>query len=170
MHRSTRAPARWRSSLSLGALVLLMVTHQPLAAWANSAQSTPDRISEELMSRLNQARSAVGRTPLVSALEAERVAQIRALDMAHQGYFAHVSPQGVGPAEVLAEHGISYRAFGENIARADYPLDQVADVIHAGLLASPGHRALMLSATYSRVGIGVVVVDRQTYVAVLFLD
>jgi uncharacterized protein YkwD len=90
--------------------------------------------------------------------------------MARQGYFAHISPQGVGPAELLAEHGISYRAFGENIARTDVPLDQVADQIHAALLASPGHRANMLSATYSRVGIATIVGDHQTYVAVLFLD
>ena len=155
--------------LAMVAAVALTVTTSH-AIQASSPIPAPASVDQELVMLLNEARRDAGVPELVVATAASDVAAVRAMDMASQGYFAHINPQGVGPVDVLAEQGTTYRAFGENIARADYPLDQVAGVMHAALLASPGHRANMLNAAYGRVGIAAVLVASETYVAVIFLD
>ena len=98
------------------------------------------------------------------------MAVARALDMAANSYFAHINPAGIGPVELLAEQRVTYRAFGENIAKADYPMNSIAGVVHDSLLNSPGHRANMLNPDYGRVGIGIAVVGNTHYFAFVFLD
>ena len=116
------------------------------------------------------ARRAGGAGELATSEEASIVALQRATDMAANDYFAHVSPSGVTPADLLQRLGTPYRWMGENIARSTYPQDVLAATVHDAWLASPGHRENMLNAVYGRVGIAVVSSGAMVCIAEIFLD
>ncbi len=79
------------------------------------------------------------------------LARLHSADMLVRGYFSHATPDGQTALQrAAAMDDLRYRALGENIA---YAKDLTA--AHAGLLASPGHRANILSSVFSRVGIGI---------------
>ena len=56
------------------------------------------------------------------------------------------------PYQMMKSFGISYRTAGENIAKG-YATPQA--VVNAWM-HSPGHRANILNATYTRIGVGYV--------------
>src|SRR5215217_6912350 len=88
----------------------------PLSAAAPAASNVtlaPDDIARELIDRLNAARRAGGAGELATLEEASIVALQRATDMAANDYFAHVSPSGVTPADLLQRLGTPYRWMGE---------------------------------------------------------
>ncbi len=116
-------------------------------------------IEAEVLTLTNQARS-VARTcggrlyPAVAPLAWDPALADLALahsrDMAARDYFSHTNPDGQGLAKRMALAGYQFSAAGENIA-AGYPT--AAEVV-AGWLASPGHCANLMSASYKVVGIG----------------
>ena len=69
-----------------------------------------------------------------------------------KNYWAHNSPDGKTPWEFIKEAGYSYVYAGENMARG---FNTSLDVTNAWM-ASPTHRANMLSSNYSDVGFAVV--------------
>jgi uncharacterized protein YkwD len=150
---------------------------QPTAP-ATAAALAP--IRDALYAEIAKTRSAhdlpaLARRPLV-----ESVAQAHSQDMAQQGYFAHVSPQGATPSDraqaagldctVLAGQpaGLSENLFQTTAYRRfTYPQDdpaartyewqtpdELARAAVDGWLDSPGHRANLLRATSSLHGIG----------------
>ena len=74
--------------------------------------------------------------------------------MAQQGYFSHTSPQGQTAFSLMDANNVSYGWAGENLARNNYPNDQTVGVAIRDLMASPGHRANILSTNYTHMGIG----------------
>jgi hypothetical protein len=78
-------------------------------------------------------------------------AQLKAMDMAKSGYFAHVSPQGITPWYWFEKVGYKYTYAGENLVVNFTTPDEVI----SALLNSPSHRANLLSNTYTETGIGV---------------
>ena len=83
---------------------------------------------------------------------AERAAKAHAEDMEGRGYFSHSTPEGWSPSRRLSLTGASgYSAVGENIAVGQpTPQDVMAD-----WMASSGHRANILNASYTHLGVGV---------------
>ena len=53
---------------------------------------------------------------------------------------------------MMSRFGISYRAAGENIAMGYH----TPEVVVAAWMASPGHRANFLNASYTKIGVGYV--------------
>jgi uncharacterized protein YkwD len=155
--------------LALGGAVAFY-PHARIAMASAPAQLESGPLVAEMLDRLNAARVANGVAPLAPCEQATGVAVERALDMAANGYFAHVSPAGVGPAELAADQGIHYRALGENIASANFPVESIAGVVHDSLMNSPGHRRNILSADFSRVGVGIAAKGDTYYFAFVFLD
>ena len=80
-----------------------------------------------------------------------KVARLKAQDMINKGYFSHTSPTYGSPFDMMKKYGVQYRYAGENLAGA--PTVQSA---HNNLMNSSGHRANILNASYTKVGIGVV--------------
>ncbi len=80
-------------------------------------------------------------------------AEKKAMDILAKGYFAHVSPSGVGPAELAQSVGYDYLSIGENLALGGFKDD--ADLV-AAWMASPGHRANILGSHYKEIGVAVV--------------
>ena len=64
--------------------------------------------------------------------------------------FSHTRPNGTKFSTVLSEYGVSYRTAGENIA---YGQRTPQDVVNSWMNSS-GHRANILSSSYTKIGVG----------------
>src|SRR6185369_14102997 len=69
-------------------------------------------------------------------------------DMVDHHFFSHVSPTTGRPEDRAKRSGVLVSFFGENIALSTTP-----EAAHEGLMGSPGHRANMLRADFTHVGI-----------------
>lgn len=78
-------------------------------------------------------------------------ANAKARDMASKGYFSHNGPDGKEPWEWITEAGYAYGGAGENLA---VRFNDSADVVQAWM-ASPTHRANIVRASYTEIGVGV---------------
>ena len=176
--RPTEANSRDRAcprlfGLLLAALVvsvgLAPAPRTPRAA-AASAAVADTRYTAGLLAMMNEERATAGLDRFELSADRTTVASLRALDMAARGYFAHVNPEGIGPAELLAEHAIGFELLGENIARSTYPVDQVLDIVHRTLMASAPHRANVLDPRFRQVGIAAALIGEMYYFAIVFTD
>jgi uncharacterized protein YkwD/uncharacterized membrane protein required for colicin V production len=105
---------------------------------------------ERIFRLVNDARNEHGLPPLQLDESLREVARQHSEEMLRLGYFAHESPNTGTLGDRLRANDIPYRHAGENLAYAPS-----ADVAHRGLMQSPGHRANILEAGYSRLGVGV---------------
>jgi uncharacterized protein YkwD len=104
-----------------------------------------------MLDLLNGARARAGLGPLRSDPQLAAVALAHAEDMERAHFFGHVSPSTGSAADRLDRAGIEVSTSGENLSQASTPEES-----HEGLMQSPGHRANMLGARFTHVGIGVV--------------
>jgi uncharacterized protein YkwD len=108
----------------------------------------PEQAELRMLVLLNEARKAAGVAPVVADPELRQVAAGHTEDMADHHFFGHVSPTTGTPEDRAKRSGVLVSIFGENIAFADTP-----EAAHEGLMGSPGHRANMLRADFTHVGI-----------------
>ena len=137
---STSAPATATAAPSATVPPSATATAVPAAAWR-----------DRLLQLVTAARADAGLQPLVLSDALTRAAQAYAETMAATGCFAHDCPPE--PSLARRAEGAGYtgwRALGENIA-AGYGS---ADAVFAGWMESPGHRANLLSAAYTELGLG----------------
>jgi uncharacterized YkwD family protein/spore coat assembly protein SafA len=99
---------------------------------------------------VNQERSKQGLKPLVMDWELQRVARVKACDMSQNNYFSHTSPTYGSPFDMMKQYGISYRSGGENIAKGQQTPKEVMN----SWMNSTGHRANILKADYTHLGVG----------------
>ncbi len=78
-------------------------------------------------------------------------AQARANDLVARNYFAHHAPDGRDASTELQAQGYPFRKVGENLVRG---YNTPARVVRAWL-KSPGHRAILLSRSFTTMGVGV---------------
>ena len=116
----------------------------------NQSDQTASAVAAEMLESVNGQRRAVGLDELTLSTELSRVAQIKAEDMRDQGYFSHTSPTYGSPFDMMKKFGISYRSAGENIAKGYRTVDAVMN----GWMNSSGHRANILSSSYTQLGVG----------------
>ncbi len=114
-----------------------------------NAKPRPD-LEAKMLALVNEERAKEGLTLLVADTALTRVARLHSNDMFARGYFAHVSPDGVTPADRVKAAGIRYLITGENLA-----LGPTLQICHTGLMNSPGHKANILHKSYGRIGIGI---------------
>jgi len=120
---------------------------------APNARLTVDGVfSETNRHRAENGRPALGRD---AALDA--AAQAKLKDMFDRQYFAHESPTGEGPAQVITAAGYAYVTVGENLALGNFADDR--ELVQAWM-DSPGHRANILEPKFTEIGIAV---GRGTY-------
>ena len=130
----------------------------------NGDSNATTSAAQAILSRVNTARAQNGLSPLALDSAMTRAANVRAAELAK--HFSHTRPNGARGLTALAEAGVSYRAAGENIAAGQ----QTAQAVMAAWMNSSGHRANILSAKYSRLGVGQAVVGGRTYWVQLFAD
>ena len=145
-------PAR---TLTTALLLLAMVVAALSAAvpQAQAAGARLDRAERALLREVNQTRRAHGLHRLRGDRRLQRSADYHCWDMLNANFFAHASSNGT-PFEARVERYTQKRRLGENLA---YVPSQ--DARHAAVsvvqmwMNSPGHRAALLSPTFSRIGI-----------------
>ena len=81
-----------------------------------------------------------------------RIARLKSSDMRDNKYFSHTSPTYGTPFQMMKDFGIRYRTAGENIAMGQRTPSEVV----SAWMNSPGHRANILNASYTRIGVGYV--------------
>ena len=107
--------------------------------------------SAENLRLLNDERVKNGLRPLTVDPAIREVARGYSEELFRSGRFDHQSPVSGTPADRLTRGKVTFEVAGENLAYAPTAL-----IAHNGLMASPGHRANILSPRFSRVGIGAV--------------
>ena len=101
---------------------------------------------------INEIRAQNGLGQLSVNTELSRVARIKSQDMHDKGYFTHTSPTYGSPFDMMTKFGIRYRTAGENIAMGYRTPQSVVE----GWMNSPGHRANILNAGFTQIGMGYV--------------
>lgn len=139
---------------------------------ASPVLATRDLSSEEatLAAHLNLARRQAGASPLVIEATLATLAHERADDMAHRRYFSHTTPEGQTVLTLLPARGVPFVWAGETLQRNNYPADRTVAEAARALLSSPPHRAVLLNARFSRVGLGHAVDGALHYYAVILIE
>jgi len=104
-------------------------------------------IADTNAERASSTLPALAENPLL-----DDIATLRLEDMLINQYFAHVSPSGQSALTVASTVGYSYLALGENLALGNFAGDQG---VLAAWMASPGHRANIVSSHYTEIGVAV---------------
>ena len=76
-----------------------------------------DRLAQESITLVNQARTQAGLKRLTESEILSRVAKHYSERMAREGFYGHVDPEGRQVSDRLAEAGYLAQMSGENIAR-----------------------------------------------------
>lgn len=128
-------------------------TQAPTAAPAptDDADALPgvSAYAQEVVRLVNIERADAGLAPLTMDATLSAAAQVRAQEIDES--FSHTRPDGSSCFTVLKDFGITYRACGENIAKGSPTPERVVE----GWMNSAGHRANILSANFTTIGVGV---------------
>lgn len=109
-----------------------------------------EQIVIDILNLTNAERQKAGLSNLKIHNEVQTLAMLKAKDLHVNHYFDHISPVYGSPFEMMENAGLAYKTAGENIA-AGYP---TAEAVVNGWMNSPGHRANILNANYTHIGIG----------------
>ena len=102
---------------------------------------------------INNARQDAGLKPLIHSTELANSAKAKVIDMVQKDYFAHTSPDNTQPWDFVRNAGYNYKSVGENLAKDEYKKEQ--QVVN-DWLASPDHRAVIMSSKFCDVGVAIV--------------
>ncbi|MBI1833215.1 MAG: hypothetical protein HYR90_00090 [Candidatus Andersenbacteria bacterium] len=127
-----------------------VITPPPLRGPFSQQQTT--LTADGVFTFTNQHRTADGKQALTRNTTLDMAAENKLEDMFARQYFEHQSPTGEGPAEVVEGVGYLYIRVGENLALGNFESDQA---LVQAWMDSPGHRANMLSAGFTEIGIAV---------------
>lgn len=107
-------------------------------------------LENEVIRLTNIERSKAGLPALAQNWQLSRVARYKSQDMINKNYFAHESPTYGSPFTMMENFGLKFSAAGENIAYGQRTPQEVV----TAWMNSPGHRANILSRSYSQIGVG----------------
>jgi len=107
---------------------------------------------KEVVRLVNDIRKRNGLKELTYDWELSRVARYKSQDMKDNRYFSHTSPVYGSPFQMMKSFGITYRSAGENIARGQTSPEAVVNA----WMNSSGHRANILNASFTHIGVGYV--------------
>lgn len=107
-------------------------------------------VENQVAVMVNSERAKAGLKPLTLNWQLSRVARYKSQDMIDKNYFDHTSPTYGSPFTMMTNFGIKYMSAGENIAYGQ----QTASAVMTAWMNSAGHRANILSANYSQIGVG----------------
>lgn len=137
------------------ALFGVWVGAAPATVWARRHAGPTGAVSaieaeHQLLDLTNAERRRMNLAPLVADSRLQAMARAHAADMAESNFFGHSAPHRGSFEERFRGTGWRAMRAAENLSRSE----SIAEA-HAGLLASPAHRANILSPGFTHVGIGV---------------
>lgn len=98
---------------------------------------------------VNMERCARGISPLALHPRLTKAAQRHSNDMAARNFVSHTGSDGTSPGLRMSQAGYNWQAWAENIAAGN----STAAATFNQWMASSGHRANLLSATYREMGL-----------------
>ena len=163
-HRVVKGDTMWKLSRAYGVSLQSVIDANPQVK--NPDLIYPDDIlyipagdedslsdcEAEVVRLVNVQRENAGLKPLAADAELSYIARLKSQDMHDNGYFSHTSPTYGSPFQMMKDFGVSYRSAGENIAMGQRTPSEVV----TAWMNSPGHRANILSASFTRIGVGYV--------------
>jgi uncharacterized YkwD family protein len=127
---------------------------KPAAPIENNSTVSSSNLTYEqkVVELVNVERQKAGLPALKMDSAISNVARAKSKDMAVNNYFAHQSPTYGSAGDMLRQFGISWSAWGENIASGQ----RTPEIVVNAWMNSSGHRANILSANFSKIGVGYV--------------
>ena len=113
----------------------------------------------------NQERVAWGLNSLQTNSQLSAAALAKANDMFEKQYWDHFGPNGESPWQFIRAAGYNYVYAGENLAKGF----RTAEGVHEAWMASPTHKANIISGNYKDIGVAVVegvLLGKQTILVV----
>lgn len=147
---TTATSRRWTAATVVALAALVMTVLAPTAARAADAGA-----EAAFVAAANRERASAGLPALAVADDLVAVARTHSVRMADGGDLHH------NPS--LTSDVADWQRVGENVGRGPD-----VDVIHTAFMASPAHRANILEAGWSEVGVGVEVRDGRVWVTQVF--
>lgn len=102
----------------------------------------------QVVSLVNEERAKAGLSALTVDSRAAAAAEVRAREIVTS--FSHTRPDGSSFSTALTQSGASFRGAGENIAYGQRTPQEVMN----GWMNSQGHRANILNADFTSIGVG----------------
>src|SRR5215472_7028564 len=126
---------------------------QPVEAPLGHTIEEIEELEQDCLREVNHQRVARG----LAVMEIDRsvlmVARAYSRQMAEEGFFSHVDPEGRDVRERLERARITWRMVGENLSYSSGYINPVAASIR-GWMDSPGHRHNILDGRYNDSAIG----------------
>lgn len=138
-------------TLSIVAVFLLTVSIGTRLYIKNTGM-TATVLPAVLVDLTNDARLSNNQKILARNSTLDSAANLKAEDMAENGYFAHTSPSGITPWHWFSKAGYAFVYAGENLA---IDFTESVDVENAWL-ASPTHKANIMSDKFTEIGIATI--------------
>ena len=113
-------------------------------------ETTASKYAAEVLRLVNVERQKENLAPLKNSSSLAAVAVAKSKDMRDKNYFDHTSPTYGTLAEMAKKFNISYTMLGENIAAGQ----SAPAAVVKSWMNSPGHKANILNARYTHIGIG----------------
>ncbi len=122
-------------------------------------------VEKAIYNKVNEERAKVGAKELTYNDTMQKYARIKSKDMGDNNYFSHEDLKGNLITTQMKNDGVSYKAWGENIAYigGNASVDSLAEQFMNNWMNSSGHRANILSTNFSSIGIGVYKIGDKVY-------
>jgi len=149
-------------------LVLLTFAFANLQAllWMNSSWLVSTILPAVVVDLTNETRNDVSLGSLTRSATLDKAAQLKAENMAKNGYFAHYAPDGTSPWYWFDQAGYNYIHAGENLAVHFTDSDEVVEA----WMNSPSHRENILNGNYTEIGVGTAKGEYQGYETVFVVQ
>ena len=126
---------------------------------------TETEVESMIFNKVNEERAKNGLAPLSYNSTMEHYARVKSQDMGDRGYFDHNNPEGELMTAQMLRDGVTYNAWGENIAYIGGISDAnaLANQFMTNWMNSSGHRANILSSNFTSIGVGVYKIGNTVY-------
>ena len=131
----------------------------------NENQNFMAAVEQAIFNKVNEERAKAGVPALTYNNTMQKYARIKSQDMGDNNYFSHEDLNGNLITTKMKNDGVSYRAWGENIAYIGGVSDAnaLANQFMTNWMNSSGHRANILSTNFSSIGVGVYKIGNKVY-------
>ena len=146
----TFLPGNYISRAEAAAIFMRIVEARESGRTFGQPPMDASAFEREVFDLVNIERAKQGIAPLQWDDRLADVARAHSTDMSQKNYFAHDSLDGRRFSDRIRNAGITFRAAAENIAWGYRTPKEVME----GWMNSPGHRANILNANYTHLGVG----------------
>ncbi len=133
----------------------ILITESPTSITTSVEVMSSDELENNMIQKINLARTEMGLLPLTFDPDLAKVAKIRSIESATSTPLTHYDQEGsLIFTQLLGKVQYPYALVGENLARCSPPAESAVDRCFEALMDSSEHRANILEPTFSRVAIG----------------